>query len=151
MLEGLQTEAGKSFAVDLGTYYQSKTFEISGYDSQWALGLNISNIGSKISYTESGDEDFLPMNLRLGSRISMEIDDYNEIMFAFDINKLLVPTPPVYAIDSDGQPVDINGNPVQLGSPEAPYSSWTKSKCRNCSRNFSIFFRCARWFRRRNK
>ena len=117
-VEGLQTEAGKSFAVDLGTYYQSKTFEISGYDSQWALGLNISNIGSKISYTESGDEDFLPMNLRLGSRLSMEIDDYNEIMFAFDINKLLVPTPPVYAIDSDGQPVDINGNPVQLGSPE---------------------------------
>ena len=111
-------EAGKSFAVDLGTYYQSKTFEISGYDSQWALGLNISNIGSKISYTESGDEDFLPMNLRLGSRVSMEIDDYNEIMFALDLNKLLVPTPPVYAIDSDGQPVDINGNPVQLGSPE---------------------------------
>ena len=117
-VEGLQTEAGKSFAVDLGTYYQSKTFEISGYDSQWALGLNISNIGSKISYTESGDEDFLPMNLRLGSRVSMEIDDYNEIMFALDLNKLLVPTPPVYAIDSDGQPVDINGNPVQLGSPE---------------------------------
>ncbi len=117
-VEGLQTEAGKSFAVDLGTYYQSKKFDISGYDSQWAVGLNISNIGSKISYTESGDEDFLPMNLKLGSRISTEIDDFNKIMVAFDVNKLLVPTPPVYAIDSDGQPVDINGNPVQLGSPE---------------------------------
>ena len=117
-VEGLQTEAGKSFAVDLGTYYQSKKFDISGYDSQWAVGLNISNIGGKISYTESGDEDFLPMNLKLGSRISTEIDDFNKIMVAFDVNKLLVPTPPVYAIDSDGQPVDINGNPVQLGSPE---------------------------------
>jgi len=58
------------------------------------------------------------MNLKLGSRISTEIDDFNKVMIAFDVNKLLVPTPPVYAIDSDGQPVDINGNPVQLGSPE---------------------------------
>lgn len=117
-VEGLQTEAGKSFAVDLGTYYQSNKFDISGYNSQWAMGLNISNIGSKISYTESGDEDFLPMNLKLGSSISTEIDDFNKIMLAFDINKLLVPTPPVYAIDENGQPVDVNGNPVQLGSPE---------------------------------
>ncbi len=117
-VEGLQTEAGKSFAVDLGTYYQSNQFEISGYDSQWALGLNISNIGSKISYTESGDEDFLPMNLKIGSSISTDIDEFNKIMLAFDINKLLVPTPPVYAIDANGQPVDIDGNPVQLGSPE---------------------------------
>jgi len=117
-VEGLQTEAGKSFAVDLGTYYQSNPFEISGYDSQWALGLNISNIGSKISYTESGDEDFLPMNLKIGSSISTDIDEFNKIMLALDINKLLVPTPPVYAIDANGQPVDIDGNPVQLGSPE---------------------------------
>ena len=117
-VEGLQTEAGKAFAVDLGTYYQSNKFDISGYNSQWAMGLNISNIGSKISYTESGDEDFLPMNLKLGSSISTEIDDFNKIMFAFDINKLLVPTPPVYAIDENGQPVDVNGNAVQLGSPE---------------------------------
>ena len=117
-VEGLQTEAGKSFAVDLGTYYQSNEFDISGYDSQLAMGFNISNVGSKISYTESGDEDFLPMNLKLGSRISTAIDDYNKIMVAFDINKLLVPTPPVYAIGDDGQPIDVNGNPVQLGSPE---------------------------------
>ena len=81
------------------------------------VGMNISNIGGKISYTESGD-DFLPMNLKLGSRFSTKIDDYNSIAVAFDINKLLVPTPTVYAVNDNGQPIDINGNPVQIGSPE---------------------------------
>ena len=95
-VEGLDTQAGQSFAVDLGTYYESKKFKLTEYESQWAVGLNISNIGGKISYTESGDEDFLPMNLRIGGRLSTEIDDYNKFMVAFDINKLLVPSPPVY-------------------------------------------------------
>ena len=117
-VEGLQTEAGKSVAVDLGTYYQSNLFDLNGLESQWAVGMNISNIGGKISYTESGDDDFLPMNLKLGSRFSTKIDDYNSFAIAFDINKLLVPTPPVYAVNDNGQPVDINGNPVQIGSPE---------------------------------
>ena len=117
-VEGLQTEAGKSFAVDLGTYFQSKSFEMDGLESQWAAGMNISNIGGKISYTESGDDDFLPMNLKIGTRFSTKIDDYNEFAVAFDINKLLVPTPPVYAVNDAGQPVDINGNTVQIGSPE---------------------------------
>ncbi len=117
-IEGLESQPGQSFAVDLGTYYQSNVFNISGLKSQWAMGLNISNIGGKISYTESGNEDFLPMNLKLGGRISTEIDDYNKFMVAFDVNKLLVPTPPVYALSDQGQPIDINGNVVAPGSPE---------------------------------
>jgi len=117
-VEGLQTEAGKSFAVDLGTYFQSNLLDINGLESQWAAGMNISNIGGKISYTQSGDDDFLPMNLKIGTRLSTKIDDYNEFAVAFDINKLLVPTPPVYAVNDSGQPVDINGNTVQIGSPE---------------------------------
>ena len=80
-----------------------KNLKLTEYESQWAVGLNISNIGGKISYTESGDEDFLPMNLRIGGRLSTEIDDYNRFMVAFDINKLLVPSPPVY----DGPVVEI--------------------------------------------
>tara|TARA_Y100001978_G_scaffold202130_1_gene222288 strand:+ start:994 stop:2232 length:1239 start_codon:yes stop_codon:yes gene_type:complete len=106
-VEGLDTQAGQSFAVDLGTYYESKKFKLTEYESQWAVGLNISNIGGKISYTESGDEDFLPMNLRIGGRLSTEIDDYNRLMVAFDINKLLVPSPPIYDSSGDTDPENI--------------------------------------------
>ena len=89
----LQTEAGTAFAVDLSTYYESDFIE----NSQWAVGVNISNIGTKISYTENEDKDFLPMNLKIGGRYSMKIDEYNDFSVAMDINKLLVPTPPEYA------------------------------------------------------
>ena len=62
----------------------------------WAMGLNISNIGSKIAYTETVDKDFIPTNLRIGSSLATNIDEYNRISFEFNINKLLVPTPPIY-------------------------------------------------------
>ena len=106
-VEGLQTEAGKSFAVDLGTYFQSNLFDLNGLESRWAAGMNISNIGGKISYTESGDDDFLPMNLKIGTRFSTKIDDYNKFSLAFDINKLLVPTPPVYDGSGDTETENI--------------------------------------------
>ena len=98
---GYLTEAGRSFAVDLSTYYQSELND----NGEWAVGLNISNIGTKISYTGSDDKDFIPMNLKFGGRYSMDIDDYNNVSVSFDINKLLVPTPPVYALDDDRQPI----------------------------------------------
>ena len=81
----------------------------------YALGLNISNIGSKMSYTETADRDFIPINLRLGGRLSIDIDDYNSISFVADLNKLLVPSPPVYKLDTLGNPVkDASGNKVIL-------------------------------------
>jgi len=91
-VQGLATEAGTAFAVDLSTYYESDFFD----NNQWAAGINISNIGTKISYTEDPDRDFLPANLKVGGRYSRKIDEYNTFSIAMDINKLLVPTPPVY-------------------------------------------------------
>ena len=110
---GQETEPGSAFAVDLSTYYQSE-FNDQG---QWAIGMNISNIGTKISYTETDEKDFLPMNLKIGGRYSMKIDEYNSVSFNMDINKLLVPTPPIYAVDSLGQPIyDSNGDQeIDLG------------------------------------
>ena len=105
---GQETEPGNAFAVDLSTYYQSELND----NSEWAVGLNISNIGTKISYTETDDKDFLPMNLKFGGRYSMDIDDYNNFSVSFDINKLLVPTPPSYALDSLNQPIYQNGEQV---------------------------------------
>ena len=92
---GIPTVAGQSIAADISGYY-TKPIRLGGRDVDLAIGGNISNIGSKISYTETSVQDFIPINLRLGTEIGTEFDDYNKMSFAFDINKLLVPTPPIY-------------------------------------------------------
>ena len=91
---GIETVAGQSIATNLAGYYQ-KSVRIIGEEMNLAMGLNISNIGSKVSYTETSIRDFIPINMRLGTALSSDIDDYNKLSFAFDINKLLVPTPPI--------------------------------------------------------
>ena len=93
---GGATKPGTSFAVDLSSYFQSDKFDIDDKEAYFAAGFNISNIGNKISYTDGGEEFFLPANGRLGANLFMELDEYNTVSFAFDINKLLVPTPPKY-------------------------------------------------------
>ena len=87
------TQAGQSIAADLAGYY-AKPVRMGGQDMDLAVGLNISNIGSKVSYTKSQIRDFIPINMRLGTALGTDIDDYNKVSIAFDINKLLVPTPP---------------------------------------------------------
>jgi hypothetical protein len=110
---GAATKPGTSFGVDLSSYYQSDEFKIEDKTAYWAAGMNISNVGNKISYTDGGEEHFLPMNGRLGASFNMELDDYNSVSFAFDVNKLLAPTPPVYAVDEDGNSLfDENGDRV---------------------------------------
>ncbi len=91
---GIDTKAGQSIAADIAGYYE-KQIRLGKQDVDLAIGGNISNIGQKISYTETAIRDFIPINLRLGTSLSTDIDEYNRISFAFDINKLLVPTPPI--------------------------------------------------------
>ena len=84
---------GSAFAADISAYNQSYVI-IGQRECQLGLGLNISNIGSKISY---GDDYsyFIPTNLRLGASLLVPIDEYNRISFSADINKLLVPSMPL--------------------------------------------------------
>ena len=96
---GTETIAGQSLAADVSTYY-TKPITIADKKSDISFGMNISNIGKKISYTETITRDFIPINLRIGADISTEIDEYNKMSFAIDFNKLLVPSPPIY--DTDG-------------------------------------------------
>lgn len=111
---GSYSHAGNSVAADVSVFYQ-KDVEVSKKKSVFTSGLNISNIGSKISYTESGNKDFIPTNFRLGSGLKMELDDYNTLTFTADVNKLLVPTPPVYLKDVSGKDsVDENGSKIVL-------------------------------------
>ncbi len=100
------TKAGNSIATDVAAYYQNKIHIKNIQNSKFAFGVNISNIGSKISYSNDNTvKDFIPTNLRFGPSLTMDIDDYNQISFMIDINKLLVPTPPKYKLDSLGMPV----------------------------------------------
>jgi hypothetical protein len=97
---GTPTKAGTSFAADLSGYYH-KEINIADKDGVIAFGLNFSNIGSKMSYTDSKAPDFIPMNMRLGTSSTIKLDNYNTITLAIDLNKLLVPTPPVYYMVGD--------------------------------------------------
>ncbi len=110
---GEATRAGQSIAADISMYY-TRPLKIDGVEkADLSFGANISNIGQKISYTETTRKDFLPTNLRLGTGLSLDIDAHNTINIGLDMNKLLVPTPPIYAKDSVGGPLkDAAGNLV---------------------------------------
>jgi hypothetical protein len=99
---GVDTKAGISVAADISLYWQKEVNWFKNIDAEFAWGLSITNIGSKISYTSSNTEqDFIPTNFRVGPRLTLLIDDYNKISFQADINKLLVPTPPIYYAPGD--------------------------------------------------
>lgn len=104
-VSGSNTQAGKSFAVDVGGFYTDEDAEVFGQEAIFNAGLNISNIGAKISYTNDAIKDFIPINLRLGQSLTFVLDDYNTFSILTDVNKLLVPTPPIYATDASGQPI----------------------------------------------
>ena len=106
---GIATNAGQSIAADVAGYYV-KDIRIAKKDMELAFGANVSNIGNKISYTETSTRDFIPINLRLGTALNADLDDYNKISFAFDLNKLLVPTPPIYN-DSINDQIDFGKDP----------------------------------------
>ncbi len=99
---GQVTRPGQTAAVDIGLYYQSKKIMVGSYKSIATAGLSINNIGGKISY--SVKKDFIPINMRLGAGLKMNLDDYNTFGVYGDVNKLLVPTQPIYkkALDSLG-------------------------------------------------
>ena len=97
--DGSTSTAGISVAADLAFYYTDE-IDLFDKDATLSLGTNISNMGRKISYTTDGAESFIPTNLRLGGSVTMEIDDYNSFAFSADINKLLVPTPPIFSTEN---------------------------------------------------
>lgn len=106
-----ESNAGQAFATDVAVYYQNGV-HLADKTGQMAFGINISNIGSKLSYNQDQKKDFLPMNLRVGGRLTLNMDDYNKISGTLDLNKLLVPTPPI--VDSTGAIVKGMDNDVSV-------------------------------------
>jgi len=94
-------KAGTAAAADISFFYRSMS-HIMSKKTQTNFGLVLSNIGSKVSYSEDKRKDFIPINLGIGGATIIEIDDHNSFTFAIDINKLLVPTPDTIDANADG-------------------------------------------------
>lgn len=110
---GASTKPGRSVAVDISATYFNDKIKIAGKKSTVTGALAISNIGSKMSYEEKSEDNpgtYIPINMKLGGGLTMKLDDFNSITLLLDINKLLVPTQPIYEVDSSGTPIaDGNG------------------------------------------
>lgn len=89
-----EASPASAFAADLAMYYNNY-INLGSRECQLGIGLNLSNIGSKISYFGDNRSQFLPANMRLGASLMVPIDEYNRFTIAADANKLLVPTVPV--------------------------------------------------------
>lgn len=142
MVQSSQTHAGRTVGVDLSALYKKEKVKLADKKAIVAVGLNISNIGAKMSYSdrgEAGSDDFIPINLRLGGSLNVNLDDYNSISVLADINKLMVPTPPIYeykvdangnttgeiATDADGNPIIAKGKDPNRGVAEGMFGSFS--------------------------
>ena len=113
---GEVTRPAVDVAAGISAYY-TKKINIGSKTADFAFGVNVDNIGPKITYTEAAHKDFIPTNLKVGGYLNFHIDENNEIGVALDLNKLLVPTPPIYEVNSkdsivynpDGSPKILNG------------------------------------------
>lgn len=125
---GTSTHPGTSFAVDVAAYYINKKIEIEKKKAEVGVGLNISNVGAKISYTDNAtlqSKDFIPIQMRLGASLNIHLDDYNTIGFMADLTKLLVPTPPKYKLDANGQKIPDGSGGYEIEAGKDPYRSVT--------------------------
>lgn len=94
---GGQSKAGIAGATDISFAYVNDEAKFADRDGTMAVGITMNNIGNKIAYSEVSTEyrDFLPMNLKLGAAYTMKFDKYNTLTWAVDLQKLMVPTPPI--------------------------------------------------------
>lgn len=118
---GVATKPGISFAADISGYYQKK-ISIASKEGQLGLGFNFSNIGTKMSYSTAQTADFIPMNMRLGTSATVNLDHFNKITATLDLNKLLVPTPPIYS--STNPDSIIKGRNPNVSVPVAIFQSF---------------------------
>jgi len=151
-VQGVATKAGTSVAADISMYWEDDVDWFSSIDATFAWGINISNIGSKISYSGSNiEKNFIPTNLNIGPRLTLDLDDYNSISFQVDINKLLVPTPPIYypdSINADGSLVIEKGMNPDVSVMTGMIQSWYDAPggFSEEMREFSFAFGAEYWY-----
>jgi hypothetical protein len=123
------THPGRAFAVDIACYYHSKKLDIGEKKGEASFGVNISNIGSKIYYTDNADassKSFLPTQLRIGGGFKFHLDEYNTVTILADVTKLMVPSPPVWKLDpATGQRIPDGNGSYLIEKGKDPYRSIT--------------------------
>jgi hypothetical protein len=111
---GVDTKAGVAGATDLSFTYYNDEAKIGKTKGVYTFATTINNIGNKIAYSSTAQRDFLPMNLKIGNSFKAELDKYNSLLFAIDLQKLLVPTPAFYGV-VDGASTMISGKDDNVG------------------------------------
>lgn len=111
---GVDTKAGVAGATDLSFTYYNDEAKIGKTKGVYTFATTINNIGNKIAYSSTAQRDFLPMNLKIGNSFKAEFDKYNSLLFAIDLQKLLVPTPAYYDV-VDGTSTMISGKDDNVG------------------------------------
>lgn len=112
---------GSAFAADIAMYYNNYII-LGNRECLLGLGLNASNIGTKISYDDGATNEFIPTNLRLGASLLIPLDEYNTISISADLNKLMVPTRPTYS-----QFLEESGYESGDNSYFSEYQTWLES------------------------
>jgi hypothetical protein len=103
-IDGVTFKPGQAVAGDISAFYTNAIDYANGQSGTWNFGVAITNLGSKISYSNNAQfKNFIPSNLGIGGSYTQDFDEYNKISFEVDINKLLVPTPDT---------LDLNNNQV---------------------------------------
>jgi len=120
------TKPGTAYAADLAMYYNNY-FNMGSRECQLGLGMNISNVGSKISFGGDNNSQFIPANLRIGASLLVPVDEYNRFSISADANKLLVPS---YPKQKDGEDPSTYQDRVQkeyydVGSIAGIFKSFT--------------------------
>jgi hypothetical protein len=115
-----------AFASDVSFFYNKSWTGTAAQTKTIGLGINFSNIGSKISYNDGLTKEFLPANLKLGSTFTNEFDKVNSLSISLDFNKLLVPTPSrSITFDNNGSVVVLPDNSSNKPVIDAIFSSFT--------------------------
>lgn len=94
-IPGSETKAGVAGMADVSVLYSNPDIVLGGKNGILNLGATINNVGNKVSYSSRSSSDFLPTNLKLGVAYTSEIDNHNSLTTSIDLQKLLVPTPPL--------------------------------------------------------
>lgn len=117
---GETIEVGVAGAADISLTYETP-IEMANASSDLRIGLALTNIGSKITYTRSTVRDFLPANIGLGAAWDIDLNDFNRLTIAADINKLMVPTP------CQGDDCDLDNNDIRDYKEQSPIAGIVSS------------------------
>jgi hypothetical protein len=124
---GQLQKPASAVAGDVGLYYQNYADNLD-YGNRYSWGISFTNLGSRLKYTDDNNrKSFLPMNMRIGGSYSFVHTEDHQFTLAADVNKLLVPTPPIYKLDPDGNPTNEieKGKDPNRGVAEAIFSSFS--------------------------